>query len=52
VKFFDYDNDGWPDIFMANGTSMRKLKDKPLAWDTPNGHSYFTILAIKIKSGI
>jgi len=19
VKFFDYDNDGWPDIFMANG---------------------------------
>lgn len=22
VAFFDYDNDGWPDIFVVNGTTL------------------------------
>ncbi|MGH9455056.1 MAG: hypothetical protein ACRD2O_13920, partial [Terriglobia bacterium] len=22
IAFFDYDNDGWPDIFMVNGTTI------------------------------
>ena len=22
AAFFDYDNDGWPDIFLVNGTSL------------------------------
>ena len=26
VAIFDYDNDGWPDIFFVNGTTLEDLK--------------------------
>ena len=37
VAIFDYDNDGWPDIFIANGTTLEndRLSVKP-----PTGHLY------------
>src|SRR5215813_5230883 len=25
VAIFDYDNDGWPDIFIVNGTTLEQL---------------------------
>jgi enediyne biosynthesis protein E4 len=28
VAIFDYDNDGWPDIFVVNGTTLEPLPDK------------------------
>jgi len=36
VAIFDYDNDGWPDIFIVNGT---KLEGFP-ASDAPTNHLY------------
>jgi len=27
VAIFDYDNDGWPDIFVVNGTTLRKPRE-------------------------
>ena len=36
VAIFDYDNDGWPDIFLVNGTTLEGLpKDK-----SPTNHLY------------
>src|SRR5215813_12236908 len=36
VAIFDYDNDGWPDIFLVNGTRIDGLADgKP-----PSNHLY------------
>ena len=26
VAIFDYDNDGWPDIFIVNGTTLEAAK--------------------------
>src|SRR5215469_5457773 len=26
VAIFDYDNDGWPDIFFVNGTTLEDMK--------------------------
>ena len=28
VAIFDYDNDGWPDIFLVNGTSFDRFRRK------------------------
>src|SRR5256885_17092541 len=28
VAIFDYDNDGWPDIFVVNGTTLEPLAGK------------------------
>jgi hypothetical protein len=39
VAIFDYDNDGWPDIFLANGTSLPDDGSKPPA-QAPTGHLY------------
>ena len=35
VAIFDYDNDGWPDIFIVNGTSLDASAGK-----TPTSHLY------------
>src|SRR5215475_1562422 len=35
VAIFDYDNDGWPDIFVVNGTTL-----EPLAKKAPTNHLY------------
>ncbi len=38
VAIFDYDNDGWPDIFIVNGT---KLEGPPVnVKDAPSNHLY------------
>ena len=36
VAVFDYDNDGWPDIFVVNGTTLEPLPDK----EKPTSHLY------------
>ncbi len=36
VAIFDYDNDGWPDIFIVNGTSL----DAPPSGNAPTSHLY------------
>src|SRR5580698_2857992 len=36
VAIFDYDNDGWPDIFIVNGTSL----DAPPSARAPTSHLY------------
>ena len=36
VAIFDYDNDGWPDIFVVNGTTLERLASKK----PPTNHLY------------
>ncbi len=36
VAIFDYDNDGWPDIFIVNGTTLDASSPK----DVPTSHLY------------
>jgi enediyne biosynthesis protein E4 len=36
VAIFDYDNDGWPDIFIVNGTTL----DAPPGASAPSNHLY------------
>jgi len=36
VAIFDYDNDGWPDIFVVNGTTLEPLPGAP----APTSHLY------------
>lgn len=36
VAFFDYDNDGWPDIFVVNGTTLQR----PPKGQEPASHLY------------
>src|SRR5256885_16578375 len=36
VAIFDYDNDGWPDIFVVNGTTLEPLAGKK----QPGNHLY------------
>lgn len=36
VAIFDYDNDGWPDIFVVNGTTL----DAPSSASSPSNHLY------------
>src|SRR5258708_40358116 len=36
VAIFDYDNDGWPDIFVVNGTTLDPLPGKK----QPTNHLY------------
>src|SRR4029077_19993855 len=36
VAIFDYDNDGWPDIFLVNGTRLERFP----SGDAPSNHLY------------
>src|SRR5437868_10651693 len=53
AAFFDYDNDGWPDIFLVNGTTMQELgRDRP-----PTSHLYHnnhdgTFTDVTSKAGV
>src|ERR1700674_2271468 len=38
VAIFDYDNDGWPDIFVVNGTTLEQIP--PLKGKAPTSHLY------------
>jgi enediyne biosynthesis protein E4 len=53
VAIFDYDNDGWPDIFIVNGTSL----DAPPSGVAPTSHLYHnnhdgTFTDVTKKSGL
>src|ERR1700748_2658568 len=39
VAIFDYDNDGWPDIFLVNGTTLDETKEKLLKPTSPLYHN-------------
>lgn len=53
VAIFDYDNDGWPDIFLVNGTTLEGF----LAGNGPTNHLYRnnhdgTFTDVTAKSGL
>jgi hypothetical protein len=39
VAIIDYDNDGWPDIFLVNGTALDEPKEKPTSHLFHNNHN-------------
>ncbi|HET8967657.1 MAG TPA: CRTAC1 family protein [Candidatus Acidoferrum sp.] len=53
VAIFDYDNDGWPDIFVVNGTTLEQLS----AASAPTNHLYHnnhdgTFTDVTMKAGL
>jgi hypothetical protein len=53
VAIFDYDNDGWPDIFLANGTRL----ERPADGAAPTSHLYHnnhdgTFTDVTAKAGL
>jgi enediyne biosynthesis protein E4 len=40
VAIFDYDNDGWPDIFLVNGTYLQGNGDPPVSFASPTSHLF------------
>jgi len=53
VAIFDYDNDGWPDIFVVNGTTLEALGSNK----TPTSHLYHnnhdgTFTDVTVKAGL
>src|SRR2546423_127944 len=53
VAIFDYDNDGWPDIFVVNGTTLEQLP----SGKSPTNHLYHnnhdgTFTNVSAKAGL
>src|SRR5213082_2582082 len=53
VAIFDYDNDGWPDIFVVNGTTLEQLP----SGKSPTNHLYHnnhdgTFTDVSAKAGL
>ena len=53
VAIFDYDNDGWPDIFLVNGTRLEALP----SGEAPSNHLYRnnhdgTFTDVTVKAGL
>jgi hypothetical protein len=53
VAIFDYDNDGWPDIFLVNGTRLEGFPNG----DAPSNHLYHnnhdgTFTDVTVKAGL
>ncbi|HLW84606.1 MAG TPA: CRTAC1 family protein [Candidatus Sulfotelmatobacter sp.] len=53
VAIFDYDNDGWPDIFLVNGTRLEEFPPS----QAPSGHLYRnnqdgTFTDVTVKAGL
>jgi hypothetical protein len=53
VAFFDYDNDGWPDIFLVNGSTLEGLPqgNKPSNYLFHNNHDG-TFTDVTAKAGL
>jgi len=59
VAIFDYDNDGWPDIFLVNGDSLRQIgspgasapKDGPTSHLFHNNHDG-TFTDVTVRAGL
>ena len=51
VAIFDYDNDGWPDIFVVNGTTLEQLPSGPTSHLYHNNHDG-TFTDVTAKAGL
>ena len=51
VAISDYDRDGFPDIFLVNGTSLEPTKEKPTSHLLHNNHNG-TFTDVTVKAGL
>ncbi len=57
VAILDYDRDGWPDIFLVNGTTMQGATASPHENDAPTSHLFHnnhdgTFTDVTVKAGL